>query len=152
MIKVEKVSFEIIETIWKNNLWKDRKSPIETHSAMKLHGGYDIDYFNNTASFLVVKNSNNIIGCLSGHMTSPYWYRSRGLWVLDTYRRKGIATVLMQELVNIAISEGALWIWTFPRISSLDFYQSQGFIRSSENINEDVEFGPNCFAIKPLCC
>jgi GNAT superfamily N-acetyltransferase len=150
-MKVEKVPFEIIETVWRNNLWQNRRSPIETHSAMKLHEGYDMDYFNNPASFIVIKDDDKIIGCLSGHMTAPYWYRSRGLWVSDEYRRQGIATLLMQELTSIARSENALWIWTLPRLSSLEFYQSQGFIRSSENINEGVEFGPNCFAIKPLC-
>jgi len=150
-MKVETVSFEIIETVWRNNLWQNRKSPIETHSAMKLHSGYDINYFNNPASFLVIREHDDIVGCLSGHMTAPYWYRSRGLWVADAYRRKGIARLLMQELTSIALSENALWIWTLPRISSLNFYQSQGFIRSSENIDEGVEFGPNCFAIKPLC-
>ena len=33
-MKIERLTFEQVYDIWNNKLWPDRKSPIESHSAM----------------------------------------------------------------------------------------------------------------------
>lgn len=148
---IQTTNFETVLPIWQNKLWVGRSSKIESHSAMRFLGGYDIGYFDNPATFLIALDNNQIVGCLSGHGTDPLWYRSRGLWVDQDFRRKGIAKLLMNKLFELAIEEGYKWIWTIPRITAMPFYSKLGYSRSSLDFDKDVEFGPNCYAAKLLC-
>lgn len=145
------VTFEEILPLWANKLWPGRISPIETHSAMKFLGGYDMSYFEYPACFILAKVDGVPIGCLSGHATGSLWYRSRGLWVDEHFRRNSVAASMMKKLFLTAQTQGCQWIWTVPRVSSMPFYQNQGFVRASEDFDRDMEFGPNCYAARILC-
>jgi GNAT superfamily N-acetyltransferase len=144
-------TFEQILPVWKTQLWPNRQSAIEPHSAMKFLGGHDMIYFENNATFILAMDHEKIVGCLSGHRTEPLWYRSRGLWVDQSYRKNNVARTLVNKLFSVAKQEGCTWIWTVPRISSMQFYEKVGFIRASKDFDEGVEFGPNCYAARSLC-
>lgn len=148
---IKKSTFDEILPVWKNYLWPNRKSAIESHSAMKFLGGYEMKYFDNPATFILALEDQQIIGCLSGHRTEDLWYRSRGLWVSPEHRKNNVATKMMLELFSVARGEGCHWIWTVPRISSMPFYEKMGYLRSSLDFDQGVEFGPNCYAARNIC-
>jgi predicted GNAT family acetyltransferase len=151
MLTIKNVDFQTIKCVWSKNLWLNRKSPIETHSAMKLFGGYDMEHFSKPAYFLAAYFNDRIVGCVSGHPTSSYLFRSRGLWVNESYRHQGIATALIDQLVVESKKHNCTAIWTVPRLTSLEFYKSVGFVQISDMFDEGVEYGPNCYAIKIIC-
>lgn len=85
---------------------------------------------------------NEIIGVESGYNTNIGYYRIRGLWVNENYRRQGIATELVKYFENLSKDK---YIWTIPRETALKFYLSYGF-----NIDGSIDtiYGKNYFAIK----
>lgn len=151
MIVIKEIDFQTIKSVWSEKLWQNRKSPIESHSAMKLFGGYDMQYFKQPSFYLAAYFDDILVGCVSGHVTTKLLFRSRGLWVDENHRHQGIATALIQRLVEISSVQGCTAIWTVPRKSSLEFYKSVGFVQISEMFDDGVEYGPNCYAIKTLC-
>ena len=82
----KEITFEQICQIWQSELWPNRVSPIETHSAMTwpFDGNqleFDMDIFNYDASFFGVYSKQVLVGVNSGHRTRDDLYRSRGIWV-----------------------------------------------------------------------
>lgn len=159
----ESCSFKDIEPIWSRELWPGRISAIEPNSAMKWQGGIHMPLMQSTATFwrLVPTDAEptpeNILGVLSGHFggeiesPSERSYRTRGLWVSPEVRRAGGASMLMTAAFEQAAQENCPLVWTFPRESSMSFYESMGFKQVGPWIGEDDagagEFGPNCYAI-----
>ena len=155
--------FEEILPIWSRELWPGRVSPIESNSAMKWRGGIDMSLMNAPATFWRLVRTGTkptpetILGVLSGHfggeIESPAErsYRTRGLWVSPEVRRAGGASMLMTAAYDQALKEGCPTVWTFPRESSMPFYESMGFKRVGPWIGENDpgagEFGPNCYAL-----
>jgi len=149
---VQQITFEQILPIWKNKLWPNRVSKIETHSAMTWPSShpnqpYDINVFTYPVYFFGSYKNDRLIGVNSGHLTSPTEFRSRGLWVDPEFRGMGLAKQLLEKTIQQAIQSNASLIWSLPRITSLDTYHSVGFITVGEVIDEGVEFGPNIY-----CC
>lgn len=132
---IKQISYEEILPIWQNELWVDRKDPIEPISWMKYLGGYE-DNSKMPATFLGYYEDGKLVGVNSGHQCMDGSYRSRGLLVNSAYRGKGIAKQLL--LATIEAGKGSEFIWSFPRKSSWPTYQSVGFSLASEwseNIN-----------------
>ncbi len=109
-----------------------------------------------TATFWVARSTSQpdlILGVLSGHfggmINGRRSYRTRGLWVSETMRRHGVARALIDAAVDQAKVEGCAQLWTFPRKSSIAFYDSVGFKRMSEWTGGG-EFGPNLYALKTI--
>lgn len=164
----EPCSFEAILPTWEKELWPGRKSAIEPTSAMKWFGGIDMSLMQSSASFwrIVQTADGAILGVLSGHFgglidatdiglsAKTSSYRTRGLWVSPSIRRAGAAGMLMTSAFEQARREKCASVWTFPRKSSMPFYESAGFIRVGEWIGENDpgagEFGPNCYAVAKL--
>lgn len=156
----ERCRFEDVLPVWRNELWPNRQSPIESHSAMKWLGGIDTSLMQSKASFWRF-GAISPMAVLSGHFggiidascvglsTNEKSYRTRGLWVPEEMRRHGVARKLMDAAFAQARIDKCLVVWTFPRISSLPFYKSMGFIQVGEK-TADGEFGPNCYAIVKL--
>jgi GNAT superfamily N-acetyltransferase len=149
---VQQITFEQILPIWKNKLWPNRVSKIETHSAMTWPSShpnqpYDMNAFNYPIYFFGSYKNDRLIGVNSGHLTSPTEFRSRGLWVDPEFRGMGLAKQLLEKTIQQAIQSNASLIWSLPRITSLDTYHSVEFTTVGEVINEGVEFGPNIY-----CC
>jgi ribosomal protein S18 acetylase RimI-like enzyme len=66
------------------------------------------------------------------------------LHVSQSYRRRGVATDLVDEILRLAQVSGARWIYVSatPSASAIGFYCSKGF-RLAEHVNEEL------FALEP---
>lgn len=139
-----KVPFETILPIWTNDLWKDRKTKIETHSAMLYKNNiYDIKNFDYAPTYFAYYVDDKIVGVNSGHMCSDNSYRSRGLYVNPDYRKQGIGRKLLVATWKRGIEEDANFVWSYPRFESWNTYQSAGFNLTSEW--RDGEMGKNAY-------
>ena len=121
-MELDKISFNEISEVWASNLWKDRQSPIKHISSMVYLGGYDMSIYNNEPTFFSIKESGKIVAVNSGHMTINGYYRSRGLWVKETHRNKGLTYILFNALCNQALSENAEHIWGISLVFSTSTY------------------------------
>lgn len=130
---------------------------------MKWLGGIDMTLMSATASFWSVQlNDGRTVGVLSGHFGGVIEgepgvaraYRTRGLWVANDVRRQGVAKLLMEAAFEQARNEKCPFVWTFPRETSMKFYESMKFARVGDWIAIDNplagEFGPNCYALTRL--
>jgi GNAT superfamily N-acetyltransferase len=132
MIRFGLTRFDTVEQVWRERLWLNRTSAIETHSAMTWpHDGntleYDMDIFKYPASFFAVWHDEKLIGVNSGHRTTDTLYRSRGLWVDPDYRKQGIAQLLFGATETAAQLEGCSAVWSIPRKTALSAYKHFGF-------------------------
>ena len=128
------INYETIFPIWRDDLWPNRNSPIETHSAMlHFYTEYDMGNFLLPAWYLGYYVNDKLIGVNSGHMCVDGSTRSRGLWVNPAFRGKGIGKQLLQYRINIIKNK--------PEISSIivntsqlveAFYAANGFVRIAQ--------------------
>lgn len=140
---ITKINFETIFNIWSKYLWNDRISPIKHISSMLYLGGYDMQIYNNEPTFFAIKENDKIIAVNSGHMTINGYYRSRGLYVDQIYRGKGLTYILFNALYTQAKKEAAKYIWSYPKQSSVGAYIKNGFKISSSIC--DNELGPHYY-------
>lgn len=150
-----KISFERILPIWQNELWQNRQSNIETHSAMTwpFDGNtekFDMKVFDYDASFFGVFSKQQLIGVNSGHRTEEHVYRSRGIWVDPAFRKTGVAQTLFELLESQAREEDCNMIWSIPRKIALPAYIKFGFETVGDYFDEGMEFGPNIYVRKDL--
>lgn len=129
---IKKIPFEYIYPIWKEKLWPDRQSTIETHSAMTWPFSWpdskiNMEIFNYPATFWGVFDGDKLVGVNSGHRTSEVEYRSRGIWVDPEYRMHGISQQLFTMTEHQAVLEGCEMIWSIPRKTALKAYTRFGF-------------------------
>ena len=129
---IKKITFEDILPIWRDCLWTNRTSEITTTSAMTYLGGYDLVNMQSESTFFAYMIDNEIAGVNSGHLTMDNSYRSRGLFVFDTYRGKGIGTLLLKATIDQAKLESASMCWSYPRKSSWKSYLNAGFELASD--------------------
>lgn len=123
-----KITFDQILYIWKNKLWPNRVSIIESNSAMKMLGGYDMCNMSTVATFFGYQINDVMLGVNSGHYCpSDNSYRSRGLYVFPEFRNKGIGKELLLATIDQGKKENANFIWSYPKKSSWHVYQSVGF-------------------------
>jgi len=94
-------------------------------------------------------------GVNSGHLTpndkgtkEPLWYRSRGLFVLPEWRKKGLGQLLLQRTIKEAIDKGCSHIWSYPNESAISVYLNVGFTQESDF--QEAEFGQNCYVLCKL--
>lgn len=134
---IETITFEEILPTWRNHLWPDRTSTIESNSAMCYKDGYDMFNMNTTPTFFAYKINNEIAGVNSGHMCKDNHYRSRGLFVFEKFRGMGIGTKLLIATIEQGRKENAHMCWSYPRDTSWKTYSSAGFLLDGEfNISE----------------
>lgn len=141
------IDFETIESIWKNKLWPGRET-IRPVSSMTYYKEENLQVYNLKFSkpfFLGFYKNNKLLGVNSGHIVNRFEYRSRGLWVDPDVRKQGIGSKLLKKTIHQAQLEGCKYIWSLPRKPSLSVYSHAGFIQVGNWINENLEFGPNCY-------
>jgi GNAT superfamily N-acetyltransferase len=129
---IEKITFDEILPIWRNHLWPDRTSDIESNSAMCYKGGYDMFNMNTTPTFFAYKINNEIAGVNSGHPCKDNHYRSRGLFVFEKFRGMRIGTKLLNATIEQGKKENAHMCWSYPRDTSWKTYSSAGFLLDGE--------------------
>ena len=77
--------------------------------------------------------------CKDGH------YRSRGLYVFEKFRGRGIGTLLLTATIEQAKAENAVLCWSYPRKSSWKSYLNAGFELASEwEISETSDANAYC--------
>ena len=129
---IETITFKEILPIWRNHLWPDRTSDIESNSAMCYKDGYDMFNMNTKPTFFAYKINNEIAGVNSGHMCKDNHYRSRGLFVFEKFRGMGIGTKLLIATIEQGRKENAHMCWSYPRDTSWKTYSSAGFLLDGE--------------------
>lgn len=138
---IELIDFHQIEDIWKNFLWVGRQD-VESHSAMKLNGGYDMENMSKQLWCYGVWSESNaqpqLIGVNSVHLCGDNSMRSRGLWVNPYFRQLGWGAALLQYGIDIAKKENCPYIWSYPRKTSWSVYKSVGFSLSSDWVSSDT--------------
>lgn len=150
---LQEISWVDILKIWETKLWIGRKSSIRNMSSMVCcePDNYDMSIYEKyTPSFFGVYDGELLIGVNSGHRTNDEYYRSRGLYIRVQYRGKGISHLLFDAIDKQAISERCKYVWSLPRKSAVPAYEASGYIKTSDFIDEEVEFGPNCYVIKNI--
>ena len=147
---IKNTTFDEIFPLWRYGLWPGRKSEIKPTSGIKFMGGYDKEIEKNIPTFFGAFIDDECIAVNSGFATSELYYRSRGLYVVPKYREKGIAHKLLGITEKEAIDRGYKLFWSMPRKESILVYLTFGFKKDSKFFEENVEFGPNCFASKIL--
>jgi GNAT superfamily N-acetyltransferase len=145
---IKTITFEEILPIWTNDLWPNRQSAVEATSAMCLSGNHDIDNMKFVPTFFAYIIHNEIAGVNSGHMCKDLEYRSRGLFVFDKFRGRGIGTMLLKATIEKAKEEGAVLCWSYPRDTSWKTYMNAGFRLVSEF--ELSETGNNAYCVIDL--
>ena len=146
---ITKISWDEIRNIWATYLWPNRISPIETNSAMCYLEGFDMHNMHTTPTYIGYIVDDTIVGVNSGHTCYDNSYRSRGLWVNPNYRKQGIGSALLLATVEQAVKENTEFIWSFPRYTSWNTYNSVGFSLSSSWISSETSES-NAYCIKKL--
>jgi len=130
-MKILEISWQDIRSIWQCELWPQRVSQIETHSAMtwpwSSNSDYDMSIFVRPVTYWGCYDNKILVGVNSGHGTSDSEYRSRGLWVDPDWRNQGIGTQLLTHTTEHASAQGYNMIWSLPRIVALETYTRAGF-------------------------
>jgi len=149
-----KISFDQILPVWQNELWPDRQSAIETHSAMTWPYSWpekeiDMEIFNYDATFFGVFSKQKLIGVNSGHKSSEVEYRSRGIWVDPAFRKTGVAQTLFDMTADQALTEGCEMIWSIPRKTALKAYTKFGFMTVGDFFNTETS-DANIYVLKRL--
>jgi GNAT superfamily N-acetyltransferase len=146
-IKVIITDFKTVGLIWREFLWPGRVSPITPTSAIQFGGGYNLSLLGQEAIFLrLVDSSEQTLGVISGFPTQEGYFRSRGLFVFQSFRGRGFSQILLGSIREYARENGHTRLWSLPRQSSWLAYKRFGFCQNSDWFNEGVEFGPNAFA------
>lgn len=141
---ITEISFFEIYGIWRYYLWSDRISTIETNSAMNFLGGYDSANMSYTPHFFAYIVDSQIVGVNSGHHCSDNSYRSRGLYVLENYRRQGIGVKLLKHTIEQGRKEFCDYVWSYPKQSSWTAYKNAGFTLASDWHQSELDINAYC--------
>lgn len=137
------IDFEIIFPVWKNKLWPERQSKIESTSAMNYLGGYNIQNMDYKPTFYGYFIDTKLVGVNSGHLCRDNSYRSRGLFVDLDYRNQGIGKLLLLASINRGRIENAKFVWSYPKHTAYKTYLGAGFSVTSDW--EKSELGQNAY-------
>ena len=146
--KVSKSNFSEVYTIWRDHLWPERIEPIEETSALLFREGIDMSYRSSEVFFVKIELDSQIIGVCSGQRTGAQEFRSRGLWVSETFRKRGLGSKLFYEVEDESKRRGGIHLWTLAREESKGFYESMG-MRDCEKTDK-FEYGPHFWMSKYL--
>lgn len=127
-LRITPGTFEEILPFWSNELWPDRKSPIEALSYINENGEIDMGLIDSEVTFFkAVLPDNKIVGVLSIIKTSSHSWRSRGIWVDSNFRKQGIGSALLEYAINWVKLRNGHYIWSMPKVSAFSFYKKLGF-------------------------
>ncbi len=157
---IKEITFDEIKYYWRNFLWSrfDITNSVDlktyptclitqkdySYRAFKYMSRENIEKIQNP-TFVAYEIDGEIVGVESGFTTNINYYRLRGLWVNNKYRRRGIATKLLDYLIERSNKKN---IWTIPRESALSFYEKYGFTILNEYYISI--YGKTYFAVKKI--
>lgn len=132
---IEPITFDRIYPIWTDLLWGYDAKP----SSCMVYGDrnlYDMTIFNNPVTYFAAFHNGEILGVNSGFKTDTKYYRSRGLWVFPEHRGKGVADLLLNEVIRQAFDQHITYVWSFARKQAIKAYLRVGFEQTSDWIYE----------------
>jgi GNAT superfamily N-acetyltransferase len=146
---VKRITWDQIRIIWEKFLWPGRNDILPI-SCMNFVGGTDVAIKENFCPAHHGIYINNILaGVVSGHKTSNYEYRCRGIYIHKNFRNNKYSAYLFESVEQDAIKNDCAIIWSYPRLSALNAYKKFGF-----NVAGDIEntgfSGPNIRVYKKL--
>jgi GNAT superfamily N-acetyltransferase len=128
---IKQIAFEEIKSIWKEHLWPAREEILPMSNMRYKDIPYTSISKRYTPSFFAYIVDDEIAGVNSGHCSSRFHYRSRGLYVFPEYRKQGIGTKLLEHVCNLGRDAGMVYCWSLPRRSALKTYINAGFEQTS---------------------
>ncbi len=146
---IKEITFEEILPFWKQLWWP--KVDIQKRSGRLLLFGFDRSIITNDdikVTYFGAERDGKIVGVNSGYSLREFEYRSRGLYILPEYRKKGIAQELLQATQDKGHEEKTITLWSLPRRTAINAYIKFGFKILSDY--SDEEYGQNCFAMKGI--
>lgn len=147
-IVIEEISYPEICEFWR--LYNTVKIYTPTSSYV-FGGGYDLDYHNRTPLHAGIRIAGKLIAVVSGHLTSPKYYRFRSLSVDPRFRRYKLGTRLIDHMADQGRIEGADYLWTMPGESYFYLvFQPYGFEKVGRWVYDGMHTPPNCFARKEI--
>ena len=147
-LNVKRITFDEITPFW-NILWPNMH--LERKACSLLFGGYDSTIKTNSnivPLYFGVEIDGKIVGVNSCNAVNDIQYRSRGLYVLPEYRRRGIAQMLFNAVYEQGKKERRLVLWSMPRKPALSVYLNFGFKVVSDFVKH--AYGYNCYVIKAI--
>jgi GNAT superfamily N-acetyltransferase len=139
--------FQEVLPIWQDHLWPGRKSPIRAVSPIDHSLRFQSEINSAKPTFWKICGKHDeITGVISGYKTATGHYRSRGLFVKREFRGMGFSNQLLSAVIEQGKTEGCNFVWSLPRQSAWHAYERFGFVRTSDWLQEGMEFGPNCLA------
>ena len=149
-MELKKVDWNTVRFQWKYNLWphRDEYKPMSS-MVYNEREEYDMDIYEKyEPTFWAVYDGGFVAGVNSGFRTADNMYRSRGIYVSEAYRKKGIAQMLFAGLEEQGRNEECQWIWSYPREGSHHAYLKFGFNLTSGWA--DDSFGRNAYVLKEI--
>lgn len=140
---IKQITFDQILPIWRSDLWPERRSVIESVSAIDIESNIDMEIFNyiEKAHYFAAFDGDKITGVISGHLTKANQCRLRGLFVRPEYRGQAISKDLIQAELNHAVSLGCTQIWALIRTKNIGLFAKFNF--KQYMLTEKYEYGPH---------
>tara|TARA_R110000851_G_scaffold56741_3_gene132434 strand:+ start:15741 stop:16226 length:486 start_codon:yes stop_codon:yes gene_type:complete len=135
--KVVEINWEEIKTIWDTELWPGRDSKQTNNWAWCVDNPTEFTTSKwqtqwSVPLFLGVHDiDGQTVGVNSVYQSSEdgMYYRSRGLYVTPSFRKRGIAQLLLKASVDWARERDcSKYLFTAPRKSAIPAYEAAGFI------------------------
>ena len=145
---IEYITFLDIQEIWKKHLWPNRKEILPMSNMRYEAIPYTSISKKYTPTFFAYIVDGEIAGVNSGHCSSRFHYRSRGLFVFPQYRKKGIGTKLLKHACYLGRNAEMVYCWSLPRKVALETYLNAGFEQTSKFFETETS-EQNCYVIKP---
>jgi len=141
-MRIEKISFEVIQDFWSKHLWPGRQSPIEPVACINSMGDIDLTVRRFDPLFYGAFKESHLVGVVSFSLTSSSEARMRGICVLPNHRGKGISRMLFTRgKEEVIVTPTVQRLWTMGRLINLDYYTKLGFVLGIET--SAYEFGPH---------
>ena len=142
MIKL--IDYTDIYSVWTTYLWPGRLD-IKQMSSMQYISGYNIKIYDMyDAYFFAYFIDDTIVGVNSSHRSSDTEFRSRGLYVFEKYRNKGIGKKLLEYSIDLGKLEGCKTCWSVPRKIALSTYLAAGFKQTTDFFKTETS-AENCY-------
>ena len=132
-LALTEIDFQTILPIWETQLWPNRQTKIESHSATLLGKDPSMTNFSMPAWYYgmyaipSIANQTKLVGVNSVHLCADGSSRIRGFWVDEDYRRKGIGLSLLTSTLDRSKESKVSWVWAYPRKTSWPLFEKLGF-------------------------
>jgi len=128
---IREIDFDTIKNIWQEYLWPGRQIILPMSNMRYKDTPYLEISKKYTPTFFAYYIDNMIAGVNSGHCSSRFHYRSRGLFVFPEHRSNGVGTKLLEHACKLGKNHNMVYCWSLPRKSALNTYLHAGFEQTS---------------------